>query len=68
MPRMSPVLGRGPWTAMSGRPVFERGRIMTPAVRVWLPDVWGHEVTLGRDMWESFWEPGNSLRAMGRCS
>ena len=59
---------QGPLDSMSGRPVLERGHIMAPAVRVWLPDVSGHKVTLGRDMWEKCLGPGNSLRAMRRCS
>ena len=43
---------QGPPDSMSRRPVLEHGHIMPPAVRVWLPDVSGHEVALGRDMWE----------------
>ena len=68
MPHMSPVLGRGPRTACQRRPVIKRGHIMAPAVRVWLPDVSGHKVILGRDMWEYCGGSGNSLRTMGRCS
>lgn len=48
-----PGVKQGPPDSISGRPVFERGHIMAPAVRVRLPDVWGHKVTFGRDMWES---------------
>ena len=42
-----------PPDSISRRPVLGHGRIMAPAVRVWLPDVSGHKVTLGRNiMWE----------------
>ena len=55
-----PSVRQGPPDSMSGRPVLERGHIMAPAVRVWLPDVSGHKVTLGHDMWEQYW--GKTLR------
>ena len=47
-----PSVRQGPPDSMSRRPVLERGHIMAPAFRVWLPDVSGHKVILGRDMWE----------------
>ena len=47
-----PSVRQEPPDSMSGCPVLERGHIMAPAVRVWLPNVSGHKVILGRDMWE----------------
>ena len=42
-----PGVRQGPPESMSGRPVLKRGHIMAPTVKVWLPDVSGHNVRVG---------------------